>query len=233
MIHAMIGSGEYLPPIEALDRYLLGLLNGPARVVCLPTAAGKEGLDRLRYWSELGEAHFNRLGVESAHSLPVIDRASAADPDLAERIRRANFVYLSGGDPGYLFDTLAGSPAWEAVEAVLAAGGVLAGCSAGAMVQAGEFFGFPGWRKGFGLSAGMVVIPHFDEIPAPMISGIRLGLGWGKTLVGVEANTALVAQDGRYTAKGAGAVVVLHGPLGGGKRYRDGELIEELGQPTG
>jgi cyanophycinase len=229
----MIGSGEYLPPIEPLDRYLLGLLNGPARVVCLPTAAGKEGPERLRYWSELGEAHFNRLGVESVHSLPLIDRASAHEPLLAEHIRRANFVYLSGGDPGYLFDTLAGSPAWAAVGAVLAAGGVLAGCSAGAMVQAGEFFGFPGWRKGFGLSDKIIVIPHFDEFPAPMLGAIRLGMGWGKTLVGVEANTALLAQNGHYTAKGAGAVVVLHGPLGGGKRYRDGELIEELGQPMG
>ena len=60
---ALVGSGEYLPPIEAVDRALLERLDGPARVVCLPTAAGTEGAERIRYWSELGVRHFARLGA--------------------------------------------------------------------------------------------------------------------------------------------------------------------------
>lgn len=48
---ALVGSGEYLPPMEAVDRYLLGLLKTEAHVICLPTAAGREGSERIDYWS--------------------------------------------------------------------------------------------------------------------------------------------------------------------------------------
>ncbi len=61
---ALVGSGEYLPAMEPVDRYLIELLQPPVRVVCIPTAAGTEGEDRLRYWLDLGAAHFNHLGVE-------------------------------------------------------------------------------------------------------------------------------------------------------------------------
>ena len=61
---AMVGSGEYLQPMEAVDRYLLHSLGEPARVVCLPTAAGTEGDERIAYWSDLGVEHFGGLGAE-------------------------------------------------------------------------------------------------------------------------------------------------------------------------
>ncbi len=165
---ALVGSGEYLPPIEPLDRELIGRLHGPARVVCLPTAAGTEGPERIAYWSRLGVDHFARLGAAAA-AVPVIDRASADDPDLAAAIAGANFVYLSGGKPDYLYQTLAGSLAWEAIRSVLADGGLLAGCSAGAMILGEKFFGFPGWKSGFNFLPGATIIPHYDEIPQAMI----------------------------------------------------------------
>ena len=40
---ALVGSGEYLPGVDPIDRYLLSQLKDPPRVVCLPTAAGTEG----------------------------------------------------------------------------------------------------------------------------------------------------------------------------------------------
>ncbi len=98
MTIALVGSGEYLPPMQPVDRGLINRLGEPARVVCLPTAAGKEGAERIDYWSRLGVEHFTRLGAQ-VESLPVIDRQSAGDTHLAERVARANFVYLSGGSP--------------------------------------------------------------------------------------------------------------------------------------
>ncbi len=71
-------------------------------MVCLPTAAGEEGEASLGHWSQLGVDHFTKLGVK-VESLKVIDRVSADDESLAEKIRAANFVYLSGGKPDYLF----------------------------------------------------------------------------------------------------------------------------------
>ena len=82
---ALVGSGEYLPPIASMDRELIGRLAAPVRVVCLPTAAGSEGHARVDYWSRLGVDHFTGLGAQ-VQSLPVIDRPSADDPALAAEV---------------------------------------------------------------------------------------------------------------------------------------------------
>lgn len=220
---ALVGSGEYLPPMEPVDNYLLRQLREPPSVVCLPTAAGAEGPDRIAYWSRLGEEHFRKLDVPVT-ALPVIDRASANDAGLAGMIGGANFVYLSGGKPDYLHQTLAGSLAWEAILAVLAKGGILAGCSAGAMILGEKLFGFPGWKwqDGFSFLPGTIVVPHFDEIPQSLIAPIRLFAGKKLTIVGIEANTALLQKAEAYEVVGSGGVTVWNGA--GKTRYTRGPM---------
>jgi cyanophycinase len=204
---ALVGSGEYLPPMEPVDRYLLGLLKSEPHVICLPTAAGTEGAERINYWSELGKAHYSRLGAE-VESLPVIDPSSANDPDLAQRIQQANFVYLSGGKPDYLYRTLVNSLVWLAIQEVLENGGILAGCSAGAMIMGEVIPGFPGWKPAFNLLPGVVIMPHFDELPRAMLSTLQLLVGDKRTLLGIEGNTALVGVEESYQVVGSGGVVV-------------------------
>jgi cyanophycinase len=220
---ALVGSGEYLPPMEPVDRILLQRLAAAPRVVCLPTAAGTEGPERIDYWARLGVEHFTRLNVP-VRSLPVVDRASANDPALTAAIAEANFVYLSGGRPDYLYRTLAGSLAWKAIRSVLANGGLLAGCSAGAMVMAEVVFGMPPWRRasGFGLLPGAMVIPHYNEIPRGISTLLHLWSGRGTTTVGIEANTALFEHNGRMEVLGNGGVTVWNRM--GKKRYLQGSL---------
>jgi cyanophycinase len=220
---ALVGSGEYLPPMEPVDRLLLGRLPVPPRVVCLPTAAGTEGPERIAYWARLGEEHFSRLGVP-VRSLPVVDRASANDPVLARAIADANFVYLSGGKPAYLYQTLEGSLAWESILAVLYSGGLVAGCSAGAMIMGEAFFGFTSQARnqGFRLLPGATVIPHYDEIPGWMIAPVRGWISGGLTLVGIEANTALFRREDQMEVLGSGGVTVWN--KGGKKRFLQGPL---------
>ncbi|HSN75702.1 MAG TPA: Type 1 glutamine amidotransferase-like domain-containing protein [Anaerolineae bacterium] len=218
---ALVGSGEYLPPIAPLDRELIRRLAAPARVVCLPTAAGAEGHARIDYWSRLGVEHFTGLGVQ-VETLPVIDRVSANDPALANAVREANFVYLSGGRPDYLHRAIEGSLVWQAILAVLGQGGLLAGCSAGAMIQGEKFFGFPGWRTGFALLPGATIIPHFDELPQSMLRPIRLIAGKDLTILGIEGNTALVQTTEGYEVLGSGGVTVWN--RAGQTRYTAGPL---------
>ncbi len=216
---ALVGSGEYLPPIEPLDRLLLEKLPGPARVVCLPTAAGTEGDERVRYWMDLGVKHFTGLGVESAVSLPVIDRITASDPALAEWVRNANFVYLSGGKPHYLFLTLENTPVYEAIAGVLKKGGVVAGCSAGAMIFGEDIPGSPfpwSWQAGFNYLPGTMILPHFDELPRALLAAFAPFAG-KLTVVGVEGNTALLCTNSGCEVAGAGGVTLIHG--GEQKRY--------------
>lgn len=221
MTLALVGSGEYLPPMETVDRRLLDRLSAAPRVVCLPTAAGTEGSERIAYWSQLGIDHFTRLGA-AVSTVPIIDRASADDERHAATIKAANFVYLSGGRPDYLYASLAGSRAWTAICAVLERGGVLAGCSAGAMILGEKFFGFPGWKQGFNFLPGKTVIPHFDEIPGALLAAMRIFGGHELTVLGIDGNTALVKSGDSYEVIGAGGVTVWN--KAGKVRYTDGPL---------
>ena len=115
---ALVGSGEYLPGMADVDRLLLERISGDPRVVCMPTAAGKEGPASISHWSTLGIDHFSALGVR-ADAVEVVDRDSAMDDSLSARISSANCVYLSGGDANYLHLTLAGTKAHEAILGVL------------------------------------------------------------------------------------------------------------------
>lgn len=219
---ALIGSGEYLPPVDPIDRFLFDLIEGTPRVACLPTAAGSEGPARLAYWKNLAIEHYTRLGVV-VESLPVFDQTSANLPEMAERIRASNFIYLSGGKPDYLLNSLRGSRVWQAILDVLANGGVLAGCSAGAMILGGKIPAFPSWRKAFNLVSGVTIVPHYDEIPNSFLQAMRIFVGRGGTLVGIEGNTALIRVGGRYTVVGQGSVTVWNSESK--TAFRDGQAV--------
>ena len=223
---ALVGSGEYLPPMDRVDRWLLQRLPGPARVVCLPTAAGREGAERIGYWSRLGVDHFTRLGAQ-AEAVEIIDHATAEEEALASRVRAANFVYLSGGDPSHLYHTLKGTRAWAAIESVLQQGGVVAGCSAGAIIFSERFPSFPTflqWYPAFNYLPGAVIFPHYDEFGDGWMGRLGQTLApRGLTVLGVEGNTALVAYDGRHEVRGSGGVTVWN-------RQRKERLVE--GQPV-
>jgi cyanophycinase len=218
---ALVGSGEYLPAMEPVDRELLRRLPATPRVVCLPTAAGQEGAERIHYWSQLGIDHFTRLDVP-VEAVPVSDRASAHNPELARRVAEANFIYLSGGKPDYLHQTLAGTPVWEAILSVLAQGGLLAGCSAGAMIMGEKILGFPFFKPGFNFLPGSLVMPHFDEISKNQRSVLRGLVAPALTVLGIEGNTALVITDGQAEVLGSGGVTVW--PRSAPIRYLQGTL---------
>lgn len=220
---ALIGSGEYLPPMEPVDRYLLAHLDEPGRVVCLATAAGEEGDERIAYWQNLGVAHFTRLGVQ-VEALPIIDRTSAQDECWVERIRQANFVYLSGGDPGYLYKTLQETPAWEAILAVHHQRGVVAGCSAGAIIMGARIPGFPYFKEAFGLLSNTVIVPHFDEIPQAMIKTAHSLMARKQILLGIEGNTAVVTFPERCEVVGSGKAVIWNGK--NKQSYHQGEVVD-------
>ena len=224
---ALVGSGEYLDPMEKVDRVLLSRVNDP-RVVCLPTAAGEEGEASIQHWSQLGVDHFTKLGVK-AEAAKVVDRASANDELLAEKIRAANFVYLSGGKPDYLLKTLRDSKAWAAINEVLTRGGVVAGCSAGAMIFGEHIPNFPTiipFKNSFGYLPNTVIVPHYDEFGERWGGAIRLMMGKA-TLVGVEGNTALLCSDHHYQVAGSGGVTVWSAKSK--KRFVDGETVDLQG----
>src|SRR5690348_2277753 len=104
---ALVGSGEYLPQMEEVDRLLLGRVGGAAaRVVVLPTAAGLEDPLSPHRWAELGIRHFIKLGahVEAAN---ILVREDAFDARWLPLLERADLIYFSGGSPRHVVETLA------------------------------------------------------------------------------------------------------------------------------
>ena len=212
---ALVGSGEYLPKMQALEVALIedGVRRGKRRAyIQIPTAAGRESADRLEYWRTLGEAQGRRIGVATTF-LPVFNRDQADDERLAAQIADASLVYMSGGDPRYLAETLRGTRVGRAIEAHWRSGGALAGCSAGAMVMGTHVpsfrlhFGTP--TLGLNLTPGIQVLPHFNRIFELAFKGAT---GEG-VLLGVEDLTALVKLSGadNWRVEGEGVVHLLSG----------------------
>lgn len=209
---ALVGSGEFTPAMAAVDRLLLE--GRPRRVVFLPTAAGREGPERVDYWVRMGRSHYHDLDAEPVPLL-VLDRQSADDAGLAAQVAGAGLVYLSGGDPSYLAATLAGSLVFEAVHAAWTAGAALAGCSAGACALTAATFHAgppPARTPGLALVPGLVVLPHFDQIERwwpGVVERAQAALEPGETLVGLDERTALVGGPHRFEVHGAGVVWVI------------------------
>ena len=196
---ALVGSGEYLPGMLEVEAALIA--GRPPRYVQLPTAAGREGPASVSRWIALGAQQAARLGVEAVPVM-VLDRDAAEDRANAELVAGAGLIYLSGGSPAHLADSLRGTRVWAAIVDEWRAGAALAGCSAGAMA-------LTSWvpdlrrlarkrRSGLGLVPRLRVIPHFDRVRR-WVPGMSLWaaarLPAGVTLVGIDEETAIVSED--------------------------------------
>ena len=175
---ALVGSGEYLPQMAEIEG---GLIAGrPPRYVQLATASVPDGPPVVERWHDLGRAQAERLGVEAV-TLDVNDRHDAEDASIAAQVEGAGLVYLSGGHPAYLAETLRGTLVWDAIVAAWRAGSALAGCSAGAMAFSSWVPSLRHPREGT-----RFLLPH-----DPMI-----------TVLGIDEETAIVGGPSYWTVKG-------------------------------
>ena len=114
---ALVGSGEYLPAMAQFENSLFddGVKNGKRPIyVQIPTAAGKESADRLEYWKQLGKTQADRLGIDSIF-VPIFSREDAYNPEYVSLIHNSALMYMSGGDPHHLAETLMDTPLWNAM----------------------------------------------------------------------------------------------------------------------
>lgn len=204
--------------MTALEGELLqaAIIRGKREVfVQLPTAAGAENASRLEHWHELGRMQGQRLAVDT-DSLRLYNREDAFNPEFVDAIQDAGLIYLSGGDPHYLTDTLIDTPVWEAIVTAWSTGSSLMGCSAGAMVMGSEIIAF---RKshvtsGLGLLPAIQTIPHYDRFLGWLpdrVSAAIMRVEEGMNLIGIDENTALVRDrfDSPWRVWGEGKVHLL------------------------
>ena len=203
---ALVGSGEFLEVMVPVDAELLA--GRPQRAVFLPTASAEEGPERVRYWIDLATSHYTAMGVQPV-ALEVLGREDGQDPALAAKVAGAGLVYLSGGNPGYLAQSLAGTAVWQAIVEAWRCGAALAGCSAGAcaLSRVADDFRDQGRYSGEGLAVvpQLVVLPHFDRFESwmPDLADRMLArTPPDAVLVGIDEETALICNGNDFAVRG-------------------------------
>ena len=227
----LVGAGEFLPEMAALDRDLLAAIDrARPRVVILPTASAPDGEEIFRRWAAMGSEHFASLGAEVE---PVLIRSVEEGSDAAglQAIGEADLVYLSGGKPAHLRRVLTSSPLGAALRQANERGAIIAGCSAGAMILASlqpEFRRDPlpwplRWCAGLGLVPNLAVLPHYDAWPEPVTALMALQAPRGVRVLGIDEDTAVVGRDGVWQVHGRARVTVWRGRHR--ERFRRGDAF--------
>ena len=206
---ALVGGSAWTEGCE-FDAELLAA-SGDNKVVVLPTAAAYERPER----TVIGAAQwFAGLGAE-VNGLMVVGRADAEDDGAAEVVRRARFIYLSGGSSLHLRSVLKDSKVFDALREAWQGGAVVAGAAAGAMALTDPMVDPRGGALtvGLGLVEGLAVIPHFGDLLEDA-HGEKLHRSvalapHGLPVVGIPERTALIREPGgSWRTAGVGAVTV-------------------------
>jgi cyanophycinase-like exopeptidase len=188
------------------------LAGRPPRYVQLATAAVPDGPSVVERWHNLGREQARRLGVEAV-ILSVNDRADADNEAIAQLVAGAGLIYLSGGNPGFLADTLRDTAVWAAIVAAWQDGAALAGCSAGAMAMTSWIPSLrhprQGGTNGLAVLPHLRVIPHFDfftsKVP-DLVTRFLLPYDPAITVLGIDEETALVGGPKDWTVQGRQSV---------------------------
>ena len=184
----LAGGAEFGGRMADVDRQALAHAGGAhAPVAIIPTAAALD--NNAERAGSNGVRWFQGLGATHVQSLPIIDKASANDPENARKLAEAKLIYILGGFPRYLAETLADSLCWRACLEAADAGAAIAGSSAGAMVVC-DVYHDPYSNTnlpGLGLVTHACVLPHHNT------SGHK----WARSLATALPDTLLLGIDER------------------------------------
>jgi cyanophycinase len=224
------GGAEFGGQMAEPDLRAMELAGGPDALICIiPTAAAPD--NNAQRAGNNGVRWFRSLGAKHVELLPLVDKASANDPHIADRISQSRLIYMLGGFTGYLGETLKGSASWQAMLRAYEAGAVIAGSSAGAMVMCQYYFDPAKGQvvEGLELVPNACVLPHhntFGKGWAPRLSKLLPDA----VLLGIDERTGMLddGDEGRkvgWHVYGQGAVTLYR--RGQSKVYRTGESFRE------
>ena len=220
------GGAEFGGQMAEPDLRAMELAGGPGALICIiPTAAAPD--NNAQRAGNNGVRWFRSLGAKQVELLPLVDKASANDPHIADRISQSRLIYMLGGFTGYLGETLKGSASWQAMLRAYEAGAVIAGSSAGAMVMCQYYFDPARGQvvEGLELVPNACVLPHhntFGKAWAPRLSKLLPDV----VLLGIDERTGMLddGNEGRkvgWRVYGQGTVTLYR--RGQSTVYRAGE----------
>ena len=210
------GGAEFGGKMSEPDLRAIELAGGFDAPICIiPTAAAPDH-NHKRAGSN-GVRWFQRLGAKDVFTVDVIDSKSANDSQLAASIRTSKLIYLLGGFPRHLGETLKDSLCWNAALEAYQNGAVIAGSSAGAMVMCEHYYD-PYEKKllrGLNLISNACVLPHHNNFGKAWANQIRQMLPEA-ILLGIDEATGMVnGMGGEWGVYGGGEVTL----------YRSGSTV--------
>jgi cyanophycinase len=222
----LAGGAEFGGEMASPDRRALNLAGGLlARISIIPAAAAPD--DNHRRAGENGVQWFRSLGATAVRALPLIDRVSAEDPSVVRDLHQSTFIYILGGFPRYLEQTLTGSAAWAAIIVAYRNGAVVAGASAGAMVLCSLYFDPDSGEvyQGLGLVPNTCFLPHHDAFGHQWVPRLATLLPTTVTLIGVDEETAILSgtASGKWEVTGKGGATIYRAATT--ERYENGAVF--------
>ena len=206
----LAGGAEFGGQMAAADRLAIELAGGTGAQISIVPAAAAPGNNHRRA-GQNGVNWFKSLGASSVSALPLIDTASANDRSVAETLLQAKLVYLLGGLPAHLAQSLKGSLSWHAIKEAYHKGAVIAGSSAGAMVLCEHFYdpGASGLVQGLELIKGLCILPHHDTFGKSWAARLKKLLP-NTVLLGIDEETAVICRpsEGLGRVQGRGKITL-------------------------
>lgn len=195
------GGAEFSPGCAAMDAQLLRLAGGPVAVTALAAAPGAQ----YRQANAGGVAHYSRLGANAVDVPDVREDCAGALAALAD----ARVLVLPGGSPARLLAALADSPVGQVVLDLHAAGGLVVGSSAGAMVLCGwtvlpDRVGPPGTAvvPGLDVVPRMLVLPHYQQGQPDWLRAVDARVPPDTVVLGLPEESGVLVRDRTVTALG-------------------------------
>jgi len=200
----LVGGGEFREECLAMDSYLLeSLKKKHPRVAIIPTAAANQRPEKA---AENGVRYFDSLGA-NANPILILNRDQAEDETYFSNIHEVDLIYLTGGDPKHLLETLYQTPFMATITESVSKGATLAGSSAGAMVL-GSRMRFKQWMPAIGLISNTAVLPHHENsIPETVLSENQSELQSGIELIGIDSATGVFLGDNGVKIAGKGKAI--------------------------
>lgn len=207
----IIGGGA--TPRAAMNLFVQRAGGAKAKLVFVPCSESEDvsnETDMLETWK--------RMGVETCHLLHTKDRKQAnSDESFLAPLQDATGIWFGGGRQWNLADSYYGTQAHRLMKEVLARGGVIAGSSAGASIQA-EYLAratpienfrimAPGYeRGGLGFLRGVAIDQHFTQRGRQkdlqsLVDTYPQLLG-----IGIDESTAIVVEKSIAEVLGKGQV---------------------------
>jgi cyanophycinase len=206
------GGAEFGGQMAEPDRQAVMLAGGPdVPIRIIPAAAAPD--NNYQRAGPNGVNWFRRLGATNVSALPLVDGPSADEPEIAEALAKSKLIYLLGGFPQYLAQSLSDSRSWQAILSAYQSGAVIAGSSAGAMVLCQYFFDPVRSQvvEGLNLVERICILPHHNTFGKNWFPHLKNQLP-DIILIGIDEETGALSDTSQenWRVYGKGKITLYH-----------------------